>query len=305
MNKIDIHADDYCISPHASKDILECLRQGKLNSISVIPNMSCFEEYAHRLLQEETGWPSQPLLSVHLNFMEGHCMAKPEEVPDLVNEQGYFNISWGSLFIWNYSPKKFLRIKKELKAEIKAQTERFLDAFGRDRKLRFDSHQHTHMLPIVYWALLEVIVEQRYATEYIRITREPIAPYLKQASLWKTYKPVNWIKNLLLNFYASGMERTIRASRPAWQQENEPMYLWGVVMSGHMDVSRVVRLLSAMTAQAAKKGRRLEILFHPGTVLPEELGEEFSNKGANGFHISEGRHVEYECVMAQPALPEG
>lgn len=83
------------------------------------------------------------------------------------------------------------------------------------------------MIPICYWALLEVIVEQHYKTEYIRITKEPIIPYLINISLWKTYKPVNWIKNLLLNFYALGMEKTIEENKPSWQEDNMPMYLWG------------------------------------------------------------------------------
>ena len=76
------------------------------------------------------------------------------------------------------------------------------------------------------------------------------------------------------------------------------MFLWGVVMSGHMDETRVKRLLPAMKERAEKKGRNLEILFHPGTVLPDELGEEFCNHSANGFYVSEGRHVEYEAVMS-------
>ena len=35
-----------------------------------------------------------------------------------------------------------------------------------------------------------------------------------------------------------------------------------------------------------------------GNPVPEELEEEFCNHGANGFHVSEGRHVEYEAVMS-------
>lgn len=87
-----------------------------------------------------------------------------------------------------------MTIKKELKAEIKAQTERFREKFGEDLPLRFDGHQHTQMIPLCYWALLEVIVEQHYRTAYIRITKEPIMPYLRQVSLWKSYRPINWIK---------------------------------------------------------------------------------------------------------------
>lgn len=298
MKIVELHADDYAISPHSSEDILACLRAGKLDGISVLTNMSCYEEYAKKYQQECAAWPKRPLLSVHLNFMEGHCVAPTEQVPHLVDERGYFKIGWGTLFLWNYSPKKFLQIKKELKAEIQAQTERFRSYFGKDIALRFDGHQHTQMIPIVYWALLEVIVEQHYPTEYIRITKEPILPYLKNMGLWGTYRPINWIKNLILNIFAPGMERTIEKNHPSWQQEMQPMLLWGVLMSGHMDEKRVKRLWPAMEAYAQRKKRHLEILFHPGTVLEEELKEEFSNKDANLFHISEGRRQEYEALMA-------
>ena len=298
MPQIEIHADDYAISPHSSEDILACLRAGKLDGISVLTNMSCFEEYAEKLKAEYDSFPKKPRLTVHLNFMEGHCAADPEEVPHLVDKNGYFNISWGTLFKWNYTPKLFMPLKRELKAEITAQTERFRKAFGTETALRFDGHQHTQMIPVVYWALLEVIVEQHYPTEYIRVTKEPILPFLKEAGLWTTYRPINWVKNMILNVLAPGMEKTVVRNHPSWQKENSPMFLWGVVMSGRMDEARVKRLLPSMKERAAKKGRNLEILFHPGTVLREELGEEFCNHGANGFHVSEGRHVEQEAVMS-------
>lgn len=301
MNLVEVHADDYAISVHSSEDILNCLRAGKLNSISVLTNMSCYEAYAKIYKEEEKDWPVKPRLTIHLNFMEGHCLAMPEDVPHLVDEKGFFNISWTTLFLWNYSPKKFMIIKKELKKEIKAQTEKFIDYFGNREPLRFDGHQHTQMIPLVYWALLEVIVEQQYSTEYIRITREPVRPFLGKIGLWRTYQPVNWIKNILLNFFASGMEKTISQNRPYWQKENVPMFLWGVVMSGHMDKRRVQSLLPAMKELSQKKGRHLEILFHPGMVLEKELTEEFCNKGANVFHVSEGRYLEYETVMSLKA----
>ena len=113
MCRLDIHADDYALSPNTSEDILQCLRAGKLNSISVLTNMACYKAYAEKFRREKAEWPRQPLLAVHLNFMEGHCTAVPEEVKHLTDKQGYFNITWGDLFRWNYSPKMFMTIKKE------------------------------------------------------------------------------------------------------------------------------------------------------------------------------------------------
>ena len=56
--------------------------------------------------------------------------------------------------------------------------------------------------------------------------------------------------------------------------------------------------LEKLMKKAEKKGRILEILFHPGTAFEDELGEEFCNKEANKFYTSAGRHIEYECVLS-------
>lgn len=295
MHTIERHADDYALSPNTSEDILQCIRAGKLDSISVVTNMSCYEADAVRYLQECGKWEKQPLLTIHLNFMEGHCTADQDKVSHLINKQGMLNLSWGKLLFWNYSPKDYQMIKQELKEEIKAQTDLFCRYFGREKYLRFDGHQHTQMIPIVYRALLEVIEEQGYQTEYIRVTREPIIPYLKCVKLWKTYRPVNLIKNLLLNFYAPGLEK--RLKKASYLVDCRPMNLWGVVLSGRMDLERVRRLLPDMMEYAKKRERHLEVIFHPGTALQSEMNDEFCNVDANAFYLSDNRHVEWDTVM--------
>lgn len=159
--KIDIHADDFGESLHASRDILECLKDGKLNSISVLANMSCFEECVrlYREVQEEFPW--QPAISIHVNLMEGSCLADPKDLPDLVDEKGHFQISWEKLFFVSYLPfgNKF---KEQLKMEIELQIRAVVEAFPEIsmQSLRIDSHQHTHMIPVVAKALFEVLDEQ-------------------------------------------------------------------------------------------------------------------------------------------------
>lgn len=295
MGHIDIHADDYALTSGASEDILECIRKGKLDSISVLTNMSCYDKEAQNYQVECKKWEKEPLLSVHLNFMEGHCQAASEMVSHLTDANGFFRIGWKHLLIWNYCPWKYKAMKQELKAEIKAQTERFIQYFGQEKALRFDGHQHTQMIPIVYRALLEVIGEEGYRTEYIRVTKEPIMPFVREVGLWKSYSPVNWIKNLLLNFFAPMMEKKV--SKVTGQKK---MFLWGVVFSGHMDENRVGKLLPVMKERAEKRGRTLEILFHPGSSRKEDLGEEFVNESANAFYDSQGRKEEYQALMNLP-----
>ncbi|MFR3249601.1 MAG: ChbG/HpnK family deacetylase [Eisenbergiella sp.] len=288
--KIDIHADDFGESIHASEDILDCIKAGKLDSISILTNMSCFETCVKRYREEKTNFPKKPKISVHLNFMEGSCLADPKKLPGLVDAEGHFCISWGKLFLQSFLPGK-KKMQEQLQMEMELQIRAFRQAFPELKKLRFDSHQHTHMIPVVAAALFEVIRRNNLEVEYIRDSREPMLPFLKEISLYPTYRPVNFVKNMILNFcswIAAGKFRKMKL---------EPMYLWGLVMSGHMDKERVEKLMPQVKKAAGKQGRTLEILFHPGQVLKEEITPEFSQKEAIEFHVSRDRQVEKQAVI--------
>ena len=288
--KIDIHADDFGESVCASEDILNCLKAGKLDSISVLANMSCFKSCVERYREEEINFPQRPKISVHLNFMEGSCLSDPEILPGLGDTDGHFCISWGKLFLQSFLPGR-KKMQEQLQNEMELQILEVKKAFPELKRLRFDSHQHTHMIPVVASALFEVIKKNNLEVEYIRDSREPMLPFLKEISLYKTYCPVNFVKNMILNFCSWLLKGKFQ------KMGLNPMYLWGLIMSGHMDEKRVRILLPRMNKEAEKRGRTLEILFHPGQVQKTEITAEFSQKEAIEFHISEDRHVEMQAVM--------
>lgn len=291
--KIDVHADDYGLTMNTSIDIIEGINAGKLNSISIMPNTTCFEktrEYFYANIEVN----KMPQISVHLNFMEGYCVADKSKLSYLVDEKGLFCISWGTLVKYNYHPGIRGKVKEQLKTEIAAQLERTIQGYGlleNGKKLRVDSHQHTHMIPIVMEALLEVIKERNYSTEYIRISKEPWSVYLKKWNLLPSYRVINMIKVLVLNWYSMTDEKLLK------ELDIPKMYLSGVFLSGRMDYMRVSALLPMLKAIAAKKERQLEVLFHPGSAFTEEVGEEFNNPDANVFYLSSDRKVEYEAMM--------
>lgn len=290
MSRIDIHADDFGESVHASRDILDCILAGKLNSISVLCNMSCFEACVDMYRKELPNFPGKILISVHINIMEGSCLCDSETIPDLVNKEGHFSSSWEKLFLRSFLPGR-KKLKEQLKAEMKAQILTLRKAFPEMEKLRIDSHQHIHMIPAAASALAEVLKEEKWEAEYIRDAREPIVPFLKKTAYIKSYRPINLIKNLILNFCSVLMRSKLK------EFNTEPMLLWGLIMSGHMDQKRVHGLWEAMVKKAEQKNCRLEILFHPGQVLTEEISAEFSQKDAIAFHVSEDRQIEKEAVM--------
>ncbi|MDE6213951.1 MAG: ChbG/HpnK family deacetylase, partial [Lachnospiraceae bacterium] len=129
MSRPDIHADDYALTLNTSKDMLECMRAGKLDSISIVPNMSCFEECMTLFFAEIPRLPFLPLLSVHLDFVEGRSLAGGAAAPDLTKDDSdLMGLGWGGLFFASYLPGRRGRIKVQLKREIKAQLARVQQA---------------------------------------------------------------------------------------------------------------------------------------------------------------------------------
>lgn len=304
MPKTDIHADDYALTVNTSKDMLSCMKKGQLDSISIVPNMSCFQECMEMLYQAIPTMPFLPRMSVHLDFVEGCSLARTKEVPLLVKDGSTIvGLSWGGVFLLSYLPWKRRSAKEQLKKEIKAQIEAVQAVVQHamdiakehgipcaQKGARIDSHQHAHMIPVVWEALIEVIAEEKYNIEYIRNSKEMMGVFLTELSLWKTYRPINFVKNRLLFFYS------YRADRYAKAHNMNQMYLWGLIMSGRMDYDRIVRLYPKIAAKAEKDNRVLEILFHPGLMLPEEVSEEIGRDAAEDFYLRQNRHVEMDAV---------
>ena len=100
-NKIWFHADDFGVTKEQSERILECFRNGALNSISVLPNSGALKESLQILdSADPDGTGIRRVL--HLNFVEGRPLAGAQNVPDLVDKTGRFDKSFIQFFQWNY-----------------------------------------------------------------------------------------------------------------------------------------------------------------------------------------------------------
>lgn len=289
---MDIHADDYAVSVHASKDILALLRNNKLNSISIIPNFPCFDECLDLLREYFEEENKGVNVSIHLNLMEGVACSKVQSVSRLVDGEGRFIASWGSLLLQSVNPVEYRIVKEQIKMELGAQIEKVRRSLPEYYPLRIDSHQHTHVIPIVFDALSELILEENLSVEFLRIPREPLMPHIRQKKLWHTYSLVNLIKHVLLNVLSILAEKKLKKKHASIQYG----MLWGVLMSGCMDETRVKKIMSDMKKYAFEKNTSLEVLFHPGTVEKTEITGEYSKHGFVEFHLSPNRGKEWIAV---------
>ena len=289
--EIDVHADDYGYTVNTSKQILDCIKQGKLDSISIICNTKWFDESMRMLYEAIPSFSYLPLMSVHLNIPEGSFGSTE------------FPMKWEKLFLVSYSFHK-KKIKDALKKELREQiekTQKVIDTCIRIAKeadipvgqkgLRLDSHTHTHLIPVVWEALTEVIQEEGYPIEFIRNPKEPILPFLKDPSLWPSYGIANIIKNRILMMYSRKVDRYCE------DHGLKKVYMWGLMMSGKMDIERIKKILPDMAHKTKDDGRVLEVLFHPGQALKEEYDEKMNADFFREFNSSDNRDIERRSVM--------
>ena len=305
--KIDVHADDYALTPNTSRDMIECMKAGKLSSISIVPNTRYFDECMEMLYEAIPSLPYLPLMSVHIDLVEGASLAaESDDISIYRKEDGrvMLDLSWGKLFALSFLIGRKNRIYKCLQDEIAMQIKRCDEVIRKcidiakasgisceQKSLRIDSHQHAHHIPIVREALMSVLEREGIKPEYIRNSKEPLAVFLSEKSLVRSYRPVNIIKNRILWLYSHAIDRY------CGKNHINKMYLWGLVMSGKMDMDRIRKLYPKIVEVAKMNNRRLEILFHPGLTLEEEKCNEIAEDALKDFYLSENRHIEKNAVM--------
>ena len=292
-SRIDIHADDYALTINTSSQMIELMNAGVLDSISIVPNSDCYETCINMLKEAIPGLPFLPEMSVHLNLVEGYSLSD--------HDRSLIGSTWKSLFLDSFRIFHRKNIKQKLIGEISEQIKvcsgsirdciKIAEDNGiscNQKGVRIDSHQHSHMIPIVWSALMTCIDRDGIDVEYIRNSREPLGPFISMRSLWKTYRFVNLIKNRILYVLSAKCDRYDK------EKGCEPMYLWGLVMSGRMDVKRIRRLFPHLRKKAQEDGRRLEILFHPGRMKESEMWPGIPRSSAYDFYLSVNRDLEKE-----------
>lgn len=282
MNTVYFHADDYGITSSQTNAILECHTNGILNSVSIMPNTDFLAE--SRKLLEDTSIRKV----VHLNFIEGHSVASKEAVSLLTDEEGMLACSFG------YFLKKSMltgqarqQLKSQIKCEILAQ---IIAVCGEEKTICIDSHQHLHMVPIVLESLIEVIREHHYQLEELRIPVDPIFPLFSTPSLWKRVRLIDCIKWAVLKICVlldHNLLKKLSFHAPCF---------FGIFFTCRMESDIVDTLLPKYQQYAAKKNRKLELMFHPGGIYSQDELLDSSQKDLVDFYQSPYRNKEAQTL---------
>ena len=283
----EFHADDYGLFLEQSERILECFEHGVLNGTSIISNGPELDECLKILPEKGMRF------TVHLNLMQGQCLAPASEVPLLADERGQFHVSFSKLLFSGFTGNRE-SYKQQIKAEYRAQIRKLRPLFEQTgQALRIDGHAHWHVVPVAFDALMEVIGEDDLPVAYIRLPDEPMTLYLRYLFRLMPFPVINIVKMLLLKLLVF---RDQRKWKERLQQMEQKLFL-GVMLSGHFDYRRMKTLVPAAEALAAGKGIGLEILAHPGSVRLEKNLKEITNQDDYLFFTSPAREEEGKAFL--------
>ncbi len=231
MNKrLIVTADDFGRALPINEAVEDAHRHGILTAASL---MVTGEAAADAILRAR----HLPNLGVglHITLVDGKPALPPEQIPDLVEADGYFTdrlVSLGVRIFFNR------QTRRQLAAELRAQFELYR-ASGLPLG-HIDAHHHYHLHPTVFDML--VALAREFGAPAIRVPWEPPA------------SPLGVAQSL---FHRRRVRRMRRKLAAAGLLANDRIY--GIEGSGGMDEKRLAAILSALPDGLS------EIYAHPAT----------------------------------------
>lgn len=248
-----VSADDIGLTRGITDGILEAHDRGYLNSTSVVANGSDFGRAV-------AAWKERPelQLTVHLNLMEGAPVSPPDQVGLLLDEHGEFGLSFPALLAKSLSASGAARrdLFEQIYLEVCAQVEQVAAVAGPNWKPRLDGHQHYHMIPLVFEAVMKA--HDRYQFSYIRALSEPFFRAFSVPGAASGYLGPNLIKHGLLKALALPARRQLT-------ERGIPHCRWfvGLLFSGHMHLDSIQAALDHLERRG-NTDEIVEVLLHPG-----------------------------------------
>jgi hopanoid biosynthesis associated protein HpnK len=249
MKKLIVNADDFGLTRGVNRGIVQAFREGILTSTTIMANGPAFDDAVEQA-------QANPALGVgcHLVLVGGRAVARPGEVPSLVDSDGRLAESLLSLVA-----RLACGIVKpgHIERELRAQVERIRGA-GIE-PTHFDTHKHTHILPQVM---------------------EPLAKVANEFGITRIRKPFESTRKML-DLLRGGTDgrpsisqraksAAARAAAPRFRRLaaahglRTPDYFFGIAITGRLGAAALLRILEGLPDGTS------ELMCHPG-VCDEDL----------------------------------
>lgn len=240
MKQLIINADDFGITDGVVRGIIELHGAGVVSSTSCMTNMPAWSQAAAYLRKHpDLG------AGVHLVFNTGQPVLPAEQVPALLGQDGHFLTDSQILLSLRRGTTD------QLRAEFRAQIERFIDDVGRPPD-HLDNHcAISYVRPDRFKVTLEL------AKEYALPIRAPFGDDLEEQSeeMGRIWGYPAWLIRLIGSRYRRRVKRAgIRSPNTLLQ---------GFSPEGPRTVANVLHILNSV-----REGWISEFLTHPGYDEP-------------------------------------
>ena len=223
-----INADDFGITKKNTDEILNLIKEGNINSVSVMINQYDFK--ANELLSLNAK------IKLHLNLTTSFTPGSKKDIKNLIN----------SSFI-----KLLFTLDKNKKSEIFKEIDYQVEAFKNKMNIKsisLDSHHHVHMIPWIY----NYLILSKHNIVEIRNSLESFNSFqLKHLVLLKVLR--NIIALVVLNFLKIFHNKN---------KNVELINFCGLIYSGIIDKEKFLFQYRYLN----KKNNLSEIALHPGKI---------------------------------------
>lgn len=229
-----INADDYGYFPCISRGIVEAANSGSLTATGILANSPD--------LQVQLEWLNSVEgldVGVHLNLTYGQPMTTT-----MTEKLSH----WKGRFPSAYSMSWMILASKISIQDIRREWSMQIEACRRKKLLFLNSHEHIHMLPILFPLALELA--QEYQIPHVRLTQAE----------WLI--PIG-ISSLVRNTLIQAMHAIDRT-----KHKSPTPILLGLSRSGKLDYSYFETLFPKL-----KPGESYELICHPGRFDPSEISD--------------------------------
>lgn len=262
MKRVVVNADDFGISNGTNKGIEKAYREGILTSTSIMPTGPAFMQ-AVSIAKKNKNLG----IGVHISLTWGKSVLPSEEIPALVDNDGYFHPSFFSLLI---RPLRCSGVLKQVEAELQAQIEMVKNSGISIDHL--NSQVHIHLIPWIF--PIFVRMANRYKVKFIRVPLEPFS---------LTFS-IGLLKWLILQ--ALGLFIFLQGNLP----KKFPIF-YGVLYTSQMYKNVIKKILKR------KDKGIVEILSHPGYYDPGTVDFNFKKQGVGDFIKNKNRKKELDTLL--------
>jgi len=269
---IIVNADDLGIHPSINAGIHSAYRNGILTSCTMLMTTDYVDETLRNYVR-----PAALPIGIHLSLTLGKAAAPTRDVPNLVDEEGYLNLSAGRLQLASFSGSSGAELLGQIQREFEAQLARAHD--GGLRSTHADSHQHVHMNPAIFEVVENLL--PRFGIDRLRFSRERLRWSALRSDLPAVMMCLNPVKWALLRWRSALI-------RPRLAVTDE---FFGVLYSGIVSKRALLSVI-----EQTPPDRSMEICIHPGFPAPKSETP-YPRPNYNTFITSAARQTEHDILV--------